>query len=269
MNKNISCLICPNCGAHLNANDSSLVCEHGHCFDISKEGYVNLLLPNMKKTKEPGDDKVMISARQKFLNKGYFSKLKNEIEKTILDFQAETVLDAGCGTGYYANTLWRMGVNVIGIDISKFAIQCASKNNCNVNYFVASIFNLPILENSIDVILNVFAPKPQNEFKRILKENGIILEVVPGEDHLKELKQTIYQEEFKHNKEKFVFDKFKLKQSQRIIYQETITEHEDIVNLAKMTPYWYKGGQKNIINLESAKLTITFDFIINVWEKIK
>ncbi len=262
-------LICPKCGAALSCAEHSFICENGHCFDQSKEGYINLLLANMKKTKMPGDDKLMVMARKNFLDKDYYKALKLKIFEIIAELNPEVVLDAGCGTGYYTSGLDNK-YNVIGVDISKFAVQIASKHNKNNTYIVASIFNLPIKDSSVDLILNVFAPKPQAEFKRVLSANGAIIEVVPAEEHLKELKQVVYQDSFKKNVEKFAFNQFKLADTQRISYNVNIDNTDDLLNLIKMTPYWYKGGERNSQLVQNAKLSsITLDFIINIWKKIK
>lgn len=265
MNNKIDFLICPNCTKELNIFNKSLICLNNHCFDISKQGYINLLLPNKKKTKMPGDDIMMVNARNSFLQKGYYEELKNQITNIILKYKHEVILDAGCGTGYYTSGLDNKS-NIIGIDISKNAIQTASKNYKEGLYIVSSIFEMPLKDRCIDIVLNIFAPKPQEEFKRVLKTDGIIIEVVPGKYHLKELKEVIYKEDFTLNKEKFAFTKFNNIESVKVSYVKHISSKEDIINLIKMTPYWYKGGAKNLINLDNIKLNkITLDFIINVW----
>lgn len=260
-------LICPKCSAGLTCAEHSLVCENGHCFDRAKEGYVNLLLANMKRTKMPGDDKLMVMARKNFLDKDYYKALKTKIFGIIAKLKPSVILDAGCGTGYYTAGLDER-YKVIGADVSKFAVQVASKHNKNNSYIVASIFNLPIKDGSLDLILNVFAPKPQAEFQRVLSDGGTIIEVVPAEAHLKELKQLVYQDSFKENVEKFAFDQFKLADTQRISYKVELDNTDDLLNLLKMTPYWYKGGERNSQLVQNAKLSsITLDFVINIWKK--
>lgn len=261
-------LICPNCGEKLSRIKTQFLCPHNHCFDVAKEGYVNLLLPNQKKSKDPGDDKTMINARQEYLNNGYYQPLRNKICEIVNRSNAEIVLDAGCGTGYYTNELNSNKYKIYGIDISKHAIKTASKNNKDNLYIVASIFSLPIESQSVDIILNVFAPKPKTEFERVLKNNGFIIEVVPGKNHLKELKTIIYENEFLENKEKYAFENFKLVESKKLSYSKCFNNTTDLINLLKMTPYWYKGGEVNSkLVLDSNIGEITFDFIINIWRK--
>ena len=262
----LNILKCPNCDNGLYIKDKGLKCDNGHFFDFAKEGYVNLLLPNMKKTKNPGDDSVMINARDSFLKAGYFEKLNSHIALTV-DFSNKVVLDAGCGTGYYLSSIEAKDCVKIGADISKFAIKKASKNDEKSSYFVASIFNMPIKEQSIDIIMNIFAPKPQHEFKRILKDNGMIVEVVPGKNHLKEIKEIIYNQEVKPNKEKYAFSEFYLLKSNRLTYEIQLKNIKDLNSLLMMTPYWYNGA-KNEQNLVMLNLkNITLDFIVNLWVK--
>ena len=262
----LNILKCPNCDNGLYIKDKGLKCDNGHFFDFAKEGYVNLLLPNQKKTKNPGDDSVMINARDSFLKAGYFEKLKYQIG-SIVDFSNKVVLDAGCGTGYYLSSIEAKDCVKIGADISKFAIKKASKNDEKSSYFVASIFNMPIKEQSIDIIMNIFAPKPQQEFKRILKNNGMIVEVVPGKNHLKEIKEIIYNQEVKPNKEKYAFSEFYLLKSNRLTYEIQLKNIKDLNSLLMMTPYWYNGA-KNEQNLVMLNLkNITLDFIVNLWVK--
>lgn len=268
MKDKLDILICPNCGEKILYIGTQYSCPRNHCFDIAKEGYINLLLPNQKKSKEPGDDKTMVDARQKCLNNGYYQPLRDKICEIIDCYNANVILDAGCGTGYYTNSIDSNKYQICGVDISKHAIKTASKNNKNNLYIVASIFSLPIANESVDLILNVFAPKPKAEFKRILKNNGLIIEVVPGKNHLKELKNIIYKNEFLENKEKYAFENFKLEQTQRLSYTKSFDNTQNLINLLKMTPYWYNGGEINSkLILDSNIDKVTFDFIINIWRK--
>lgn len=264
----LTILICPNCGEKISYVGTRFLCPRNHCFDIAKEGYVNLLLPNQKKSKEPGDDKTMITARREYLNNGYYQPLRDKISNIIDCSNVETILDAGCGTGYYTNTLDSSKYQIYGVDISKYAIKIAAKNNKDYLYIVASIFSLPIASESVDIILNIFAPKPKAEFERVLKNDGLIIEVVPGKNHLKELKSVIYKEELLENKEKYAFENFKLEQTQRLTYSKSFDSIDDLINLLKMTPYWYNGGEANSkLILDSNIDNVTFDFLINIWRK--
>lgn len=266
LHKNI--LICPNCKSPLFKVGNSLKCHHNHSFDLAKEGYVNLLLPNEKKTKDPGDDAVMVSSREAFLKKGYYEKLQTEILEIVKKLNCNTILDAGCGTGYYINPAEYQNLDVIGIDISKHAIKKAAKEKGAASFLVASIFNLPFQDETIDAVINIFAPKPEKEFLRVLKDGGVVIEVTPGKNHLIELKKAIYSDQTRKNQEKTSFSELTLIDFQRLTYQSKVEENDDLMQLVMMTPYWYKGGEKNLNALKECNIdNITFDFIIKLWKK--
>ncbi len=261
--KNYSILICPKCKSELEKKGNSLVCINNHCYDFAKQGYVNLLLVNQKNSRNPGDDETMINARDLFLKEGYFLKLRDEIQKQIVS-SGVSILDAGCGSGYYSFGLEEFG-DLYLTDISKIAVKKASTNKGAVA-FVSSIFELPIKDNSIDYVLNIFAPKPQNEFLRVLKNGGKIIEVVPGKNHLKELKSVLFKENLRKNQEKFAYNELILAQTYKLTYKATLKNNSDIMHLAQMTPYWYKGAEKIESTLKNINtMEITFDFIINIW----
>jgi 23S rRNA (guanine745-N1)-methyltransferase len=128
---------CPSCSELLSLNAKVWQCDNGHTFDCAKEGYVNLLLAQHKNSKAPGDSKEMVVARQQFLAQGYYRPLADKIGAIVADFVNNktplSLLDAGCGEGYYTgqvlDKLVQQGVSVIasGIDISKPAIIKAAK----------------------------------------------------------------------------------------------------------------------------------------------
>ena len=121
-------------------------------------------------------------------------------------------MDLGCGTGYYTNNL---NVNVLGFDISKDAINKASINKQN-NYFVSSSNNIPLEGNSIDFILTVFAPSFEEEIIRLLKDDGIFSLVTPAQNHLYELKETIYNNPYLNSEKDQDFKTLKLVKKEEI-----------------------------------------------------
>lgn len=249
-------------------NGKSLLCENRHNFDIAKEGYVNLLPVSEKKTKNPGDGKEMVVARNNFLRAGFFTELRDELNKIIVKNLkvGSVVLDAGCGTGYYCENL-NSKYNCLGIDISKDAIKLASKQNKFSSFVVASIFNLPVKDNSVDCILNIFAPKPNEEFRRVLKNGGKIIEIVPSKNHLIELKKLLYEQLKTRTTEFKKFD-LNLIETKEIEYHKNLSG-EELLFLFEMTPYYYttkkeKLSELNVLN----EISVTFNFFIKVWEKI-
>lgn len=170
-------------------------------------------------------------------------------------------MDLGCGTGYYTNNL---NVNVLGFDISKDAINKASINKQN-NYFVSSSNNIPLEGNSIDFILTVFAPSFEEEIIRLLKDDGIFSLVTPAQNHLYELKETIYNNPYLNSEKDQDFKTLKLVKKEEIKYK-TLIKYDDIFNLLKMTPYFYKTNKEDLLKITS-DLLVTIHFNVSVYKK--
>jgi 23S rRNA (guanine745-N1)-methyltransferase len=263
---NTSNFICPVCGNKLFDLENSLRCFSGHSFDKSKDGYVNLLMKNSA-NKRHGDDKLMVLARKNFLDKGFYSNLRQSIAKIL--GSGNLVLDSGCGEGYYTS-LFAENNTVLGIDISKDALKYASKRCKKATFAVASISDIPLADSSVDAVLNIFAPDSPKEFLRVLKKKGRLIEVLPLENHLFELKEKIYENPYKNPEPNFEKSGFKIKSVTEVKYKINIETNEDIVSLFKMTPYYYKtsrNDQQKIQNIE--KLSVSLEFAIAEYEKFK
>jgi len=271
-------IVCPYCqNPLLDVGNKSYACELNHSFDISKEGYINLLPVNQKKSKSPGDNEMMIAARRAFLELGYYDPLIEHL-KTIItaDFTFNdnhfVALDAGCGEGYYSekalNNLPGLTSQIIGTDISKYAVKNAAKKYKDNFYFVSSVFNLPIAAESTDLILSIFSPIHPEEFKRIISNDGYIIIVSPGKNHLKELAELIYDKFRAH--ENNVVDKmtpaFVHYDTKKATFNIHITDVESLLILLKMTPYYWSTSKENFTKIESCKdITITCDFNISIF----
>ncbi|MBP8855084.1 MAG: methyltransferase domain-containing protein, partial [Oscillospiraceae bacterium] len=173
--------VCPVCKSGLAKNGGSYRCEQGHCFDISAQGHVNLLLANRMNSHAPGDDKDMVAARARFLAKRYYAPLQEAIGALVADFapQNAAVLDLGCGEGYYTSGVCEALASagkrgrVAGVDISKSAAKLAAKlaaKQCpSAEIAVASVFPLPVANASCDIVLNCFSPLCLAEILRVLR----------------------------------------------------------------------------------------------------
>lgn len=274
-------IVCPHCQLELQeAENKTYKCLNNHCFDLSKEGYLNLLRVNKKKSNDPGDNEMMIAARRNFLEQGYYDPLIDAIKHTIeteLKFKepAIHVLDAGCGEGYYSqkalSDLAKLNTNVIGTDISKSAVKYAAKRYKNNFYFVSSVYDLPVENDSMDLVLSVFSPVHPAEFKRVLKGNGHLIIVSPGENHMRDLAELIYNEFRPHeyNIIENMDDNFEHVLTNRKTFEINITNSETLLDLLKMTPYYWntsKEGQEKINNCKD--ITITCDFNITVFKPV-
>lgn len=267
----MSCFICPVCSGVLNLNGSAYTCSNGHSFDISKYGYVNLLMSQQSSRKRHGDDKLMVQARRQFLEKGFYEPLCRKICECVSKVVPDNsvIADVGCGEGYYTAAVFAMGsYNICGIDISKDALRYASKAVGGGEFAVASAFQLPLAHNSVDCILNIFAPSAYGEFSRILKDNGYLIKAVPLEEHLWELKCALYDKPYKNKPEKRDDQLFELCDSCELKYKITLDNTGDIGNLFKMTPYYYKTGRAEAEKLQRLQsLETTVHFCVEIYKK--
>lgn len=252
--------ICPTCGKPLQKQGGSCRCENGHCVDYAKSGYLNLLMANQKHSQQPGDNKLMVEARRRFLEKGYYEPLLREVcrmAESFLPSEKSRILDAGCGEGYYTDGIFRYleeqggAPNILGVDISKTAVDKAAKRNRGISFAVASVFRLPVADASCGMVLNLFAPYYQPEIERVLAPQGVMLLVIPGEGHLWELKEFVYQEAYKNEVKAFALENFFLEERRTVRELLSLKTREDIDDLFKMTPYYYKTGREEYERLHS------------------
>lgn len=247
-------LICPVCGNELSRDGNRLCCKNGHSFDIAKEGYVNLLTGS-KSGNKTGDSKESARARHEFLQKRYFSFLKDEISKKLNG----TVLDICCGEGYYDD----YSGELYGFDLSKEMARLAAKRKNGGHYFVANLKAIPIKSESIDTAIHIFAPFNDGEFARVLKSSGRLYSVVPAPDHLFELKKLIYDTPY------FNDENYPDGENLRLILKQKISRtvnipREDLRTLFSMTPYFYRTSEKDkekINSVDSLKTTLSFTIL--------
>ena len=254
-------LKCPVCGKPLEQTGKSLVCENRHTFDFAKSGYINLLNAN---TASHGDNKEMTKARTAFLATDSYRFLRDAISKCLEEKQDGIVLDLGCGEGYYTSVL--PGSELYGFDISKDMTNVAAKHDKNTTYVVASIFDLPVFDSCADAVLTCFAPCKEEEIIRVLKQDGIFVFVSPGPKHLHELKEVLYEQIYDNENEQR-FTSLKMIDEQ-LISQPFAIEHENIMNLFQMTPYYYHTAEEGKAKLaEIASMSFTAEFLIRIYKK--
>ena len=265
----MSVFLCPKCKKALNKTGNSLKCENGHCFDIASEGYVNLVMGKIS----GGDSPEMCRARHEFLNAGYYEPFSKGISSVIKEFSALKICDAGCGEGYYSRVIKGENENaeIVGFDLAKTSVKYASKaersKNDPINYAVCGIFDMPLPDNSYDALISVFAPVPDKEAYRILKDGGIMVVCHPGKDHLSGLKSLVYDTPYDNEETDTVYDGFVKIRDDRVKYDVTVAK-EHISSLFLMTPYYWKTSKADAEKLDSAvDLKTTLDFIISIYRK--
>jgi len=265
---------CPICKNDLQDKGKFLKCINNHTYDKAKEGYVNLLPINSKKSKDPGDNLQMITARRNFLESGYYSPLAERLAKILKQVVNKecNFLDIGCGEGYYTNKLFDLldlNKNIFGIDISKNAIKYASKRNSKINYAVASAYDLPFKEDSMDIILRIYAPSLTSEIERILKKTGILITVTPGDRHLYQLREIIYNQVKNLSNKSDETETFNKINSYNLKYNIELLKSSDINNLIQMTPFGWKIKEidlKELLNKQT--WIIEADFNIDLYKKV-
>lgn len=259
---------CPVCGGLQSDGDKTLRCENNHCFDKAKQGYVNLLQSQKSSKKRHGDDTLMVKARTQFLEQGYYFCLLEGIVEAIKPFVKPqlTLADLGCGECWYTKGIYDYltgegsAVEICGIDISKQALISASKRCPDFHLAVASTSDLPLADNSCDIVVSVFAPCSENEIRRVLKSDGVWIKAMPLERHLMGLKSVIYEKPYENTVNRNVPEGFELNNYREIRANITVTG-EDTENLFKMTPYYYKTSeedQKKIKEMQSLCTEIEF-----------
>lgn len=273
---------CPSCDQALILQDDpqprTYRCNNQHSFDLAREGYLNLLLPQHKRSRNPGDSDEMIRSRQRFLNAGYYEPLSDAIVAAVAKAASgpeQTVLDLGCGEGYYMQQL-RMAsatastkLKLLGMDISKFAVRLAAKRKMDARLAVDSVYNIPLFENRVDTAISVFSPISIEETARVLKPGGQLIMVGPGAEHLAGLTALIYEQSLPHGGNTAGLEKasqFNL--LEQIEIKQTIdVTGSDILDLLKMTPYyWHSRPEQQEMLAKLDKLETLIHFKINVYQ---
>jgi len=262
--------ICPICKKSLVLNNKSYRCENNHSFDQAKEGYVNLLPVQHKHSKDPGDNKTMVNARREFLDKGFYQPLADELQNLYQQYgdPKHPVFDAGCGEGFYTQQYVTPLNKVYGIDIAKNAVKYAAKKYKDCQFSVGTLSQLPFNEGYFSWVNSIYAPILEQEFTRVLADNGYLVTVTPAKDHLIELKQLIYREAKQHDISKSPIEHLTLIEQKEVNYAMEFTKGEDIVNLLAMTPFAFKTTESLLNDLKAKEhFTCQADFLIRLYKK--
>ncbi|MET4024885.1 23S rRNA (guanine745-N1)-methyltransferase [Marinobacter sp. MBR-99] len=271
-------LACPLDGAALQRESGSWRCASGHNFDVARQGYVHLLPVQKKRSRDPGDSKVMVAARQRFLEAGYYQPIAEAVSRaTFEDAPAGTTLnclDAGCGEGYYLRRLAvaageERTLALLGLDISKWAVLAGARQDKRPSWVVGSNANLPVLPGSLDRILCLFGFPVYPEFARVLKPGGKLIQVDAGQDHLRELREIIYPEI--RNESKKVTpapEGFRRVASEDLRFTLHLAGAEPIADLLVMTPHLYRASQEGRERAAALKsLSLTVDVCLHTFER--
>ena len=258
---------CPICNYSLELAGQSMICPSRHTFDIAKQGYLNLL---MKKKTFDNYDKISFQSRKIILEKGYYNHVLEVVAELLRSTESCTsVLDVGCGEGFYSRKLSAMtGKDIVAFDISKESVQIAAKADLehHVSWFVGDLSDLPIADSAIDCILNIFTPANYGEFQRVLSDNGMLIKVVPGSDHLIEFRRRVRDhlrnKDFSNEQVVECFqDNFSLICRTKVSKTFELPE-EDCRIFAEMTPLFFNVDKQQLDLSSISSLTVEAEILV-------
>lgn len=262
---------CPLCAQPLRREEKRYVCPQGHSFDIARQGYVNLLTVQQKHSLDPGDTRQQVLSRRAFLESGFYAPISEALNRAALDYNAQgEILDVGCGEGYYSARLAAaLGAPLTGLDISKEAVRCAAGQYKAYAWLCATAAHIPVPDGSVGTLSSLFALTLPGEFRRVLRKNGLLLQVLAAEDHLLGLKSIVYDVLTHKQKDTApALPGFALLESRQIRFDFT-AEGEQIQRLFAMTPHLFRIGKAGAQRLaEATVLRDTASCVLNVYRAI-
>ncbi|WP_414957523.1 putative RNA methyltransferase [Pseudomonas aeruginosa] len=199
-------LICPLCSAALGEVDNGVACPAGHRFDRARQGYLNLLPVQHKKSLDPGDNAAMVEARRQ-------------------------LGEALAGAEGYA------------LDISREAVKRACRRAPQLSWLVASMARLPLADASCELIASVFSPIDWNEAVRVLAPGGGVLRLGPASAHLLELRQRLYDDVRDYADDKHLAGlpaQLRLRHTETLEFRLALDSYDARENLLAMTPHGWR-----------------------------
>ena len=259
---------CPICQENLTLLENSLKCNNRHSFDLAKFGYVNLA-PQIKQS--ANYDKENFQNRQQILEAGFYRAILDSVSDLLANSETSTtVLDIGCGEGFYSRKLQEdhSEKTFYAFDISKDSVQIAAKSEPNwaVNWFVGDLARLPIKDASMDILLDIFSPANYGEFRRVLSKDGILIKVIPTENHLKEIRQRVQDQltnkDYSNQDIKNHFQEhFTILSNQTASLTKTITS-DQLQALLSMTPLLFHIDETKIDWSQVTEITIEAEILV-------
>lgn len=310
----VSLFTCPICHSLMQPAKDTWRCDGSlhpkqtsHPFDVARQGYVNLLPVQQKKSKVPGDSQQSIDARQRFLAAGYYKPLQALICQQMTQLLAENRaameddeqpirwLDIGCGEGYYTQAMAHTGMDtLIAADISKPALASLAKVGKAANSLwyqqdmkgektetktaaiypiVTSAAHLPLRPYSMTGISSIFSPILPEAFATALQDKGYLLIAKPDVGHLASIREALFDSVREHDSDKFLptlAPYFELIDTHNISVSLSLPV-EALTDLLTMTPYAYRARAENrqvlLISAETTPFVTEAKFIVYVLKK--
>lgn len=259
------------CRLPLARRAGTFTCPRGHTYDIARSGYVNLLQPQDRRSQSPGDSKAAVAARARLIESGVGREVLQQIvgrAATLALAPDPVVVDLGSGTGdALAMLAGRLTCRGMGIDLSTAAAEHAARRFRQLTWVVANADRrLPLLDDSVDLILSLHGRRNPNEAARVLKHAGCLLVAVPAPDDLVELRQFVQGEAAArerisallsgHERAFVVVDRFEARTRARL-------EREMLLDLLRAT---YRGERTSvadrIADLTSLDVTLASECVV-------
>lgn len=273
-------LYCPIDSLPMQRQHNTWRCPSGHSYDIAKQGYVNLLPVQSKKSRDPGDSRAMVNARRAFLDGGHFAPIADAVSRAVTAALPQpdlSLLDAGCGEAYYLDTLCtelladKRELQACALDISKWAVRSAMQRNRGFTGIVASNRQIPLASNSQDLILCMFGFPVFGEFSRLLKSGGVLLTVDSGPRHLIELRRALYDEVTVHApqaSDEATAHIGPVLAEHALSYTTSPLSRESLAQLLQMTPHYYRAtaaGRERATALTLPEVTV--DVVLRLFRR--
>lgn len=268
------CYQCPLCHHPLEKYAQQWCCSNNHQFDCAKEGYVNLMPVQFKRSQNPGDSVAMMQARRAFLDAGFYQPLREQITRLLdkyLHRHTGKILDIGCGEGYYTSVWQNLphheSLQIYGLDIAKVAIRYAAKRYPHVAFCVSSSQRLPYQDASMDAVIRIYAPCNAQELARVVAGKGLLVTVSPAARHLYQLKALVYPSVQLHAEKTELLPDFCLEAETRLNYPLSLPG-EHAVNLLQMTPFAWRASERLFAQLgKMPGFSCEADFLLRVYRR--
>ena len=263
-------LTCPLCQGALTALDNGVACPAGHRFDRARQGYLNLLPVQHKKSRDPGDNAAIVEARRRFLDGAHYAPLARRLAELAAERQPGRWLDIGCGEGYYTAQLADALPEADGyaLDISREAVKRACRRTPNLTWLVASMARVPLADASCQLLASVFSPLDWQEAQRLLAPGGGLLRMGPTREHLWELRARLYDEVRDYDDEKhlsLIPDGMRLTHSETLSYELQLDDAQARADLLAMTPHgWRASAERRAAVIDTplaVRVAIRYDWI--------
>jgi 23S rRNA (guanine745-N1)-methyltransferase len=271
---------CPLDELPLEVGARTLTCANGHSFDVSAQGYVNLLPVQFKASRSPGDSKPMVDARRRVLDAGLFDPLADAVAEVVGEHMAgggrdALLVDAGCGEGFYTARLARAlpgpSPTVLGIDISKWAVTAAAKRHRHIAWAVASNRRIPVRRGSAAMITSLFGFETWEAWAALQSSGQRVTVVDAGPLHLIELREIIYESVRIHDappNDSALSSGYSLIAESGVRFGVGADGGGILADILEMTPHGHKStaaAHAAVHSLDRLKLTI--DALIRVYRR--